>query len=137
MVLGRPIQTRGNLSIPRMFFKMRTLVGEGWGAAQVLGVLALGRFPICFPWEGRRRTRARPLICKSSDRGTALTLEPQDAWGLLAHFPSSSLPPSVCLNFGVACVVETGSSLLVFLSQPWVLELLLELGMFWCDRCYV
>lgn len=72
-------------------------MGEGWGAAQVLGVLALGRFPICFPWEGQRRTRARPLICKSSDRGTALTLEPQDAWGPPGSFSVlSSLPrPSV------------------------------------------
>lgn len=75
-----------------MSFKMRTLVGEGWGAAQVLGVLALRHFLTCFPWEGGRRTRARPLICKSSDRGTALSLEPQDAWGLLSHF--LSCPPS-------------------------------------------
>lgn len=73
-----------------MFLKMRALVGEGCGAAQVLGVLALGRW---LPWQGGRRSRARPLVCKSSDRGTALTLEPQDDRGLLAHFMPAAPSP--------------------------------------------
>lgn len=97
-----------------MFLKMRALVGEGCGAAQVLGVLALG---LWLPWQGGRRSRARPLVCKSSDRGTALTLEPQDdrgaSWLILCPLLP---PPSVPLNFGVACC---GDGILTFnISEP-------------------